>query len=60
MTPEQVNAEPFPFARLMGVTVTRTDPDCVNELKRRNSAQGHVDARLDNRPPPYGRTGFPQ
>lgn len=29
MTPEQVNAEPFPFARLMGVTVTRTDPDCV-------------------------------
>ena len=29
MTPEQVNAKPFPFSRLMGVTVTRTDPECV-------------------------------
>ena len=29
MTPEEVNADPFPFARLMGVTVTRTDPECV-------------------------------
>ena len=27
MTPEQVNAEPSPSARLMGMTVTRTDPD---------------------------------
>ena len=29
MTPEEVNADPFPFAGLMGVTVTRTDPECV-------------------------------
>ena len=26
MTPEQVNAGPFPFSRLTGVTVTQTDP----------------------------------
>ena len=27
MTPEQADAEPSPFARLMGVTVMRTNPD---------------------------------
>lgn len=29
MTPEEINADPFPFAKLMGMTVTRTDPECV-------------------------------
>ena len=29
MSPEQFNADPFPFAKLLGITVTRTDPNRV-------------------------------
>ena len=29
MAPEEFDPDPFLFARLMGVTVTRTDPECV-------------------------------
>jgi uncharacterized protein (TIGR00369 family) len=29
MSPEQFNNDPLPFARLLGITVTRTDPELV-------------------------------
>lgn len=29
MTPEEINDRLFPFARLMGISVTRTDPELV-------------------------------
>lgn len=29
MTPDEANADPLPFARLLGIRFVRTDPDCI-------------------------------